>query len=114
MLGAYKMDRTCYSLSLSLFMPLLQNEHETRLVQVNSRMRDPFCKHPASLARAIITLLYSVVQKIFSPVWNSRLMSAKQNGQPMHSQLALTEHVSLNLAPLILLDLLYHLINGQQ
>ena len=47
---------------------------------------------------------YSVVHKIFPPVWNSRLISAKQNGQPMHSQLALTEHVSLNLAPLILLD----------
>ena len=39
-----------------------------------------------------------------SLVWNSRLISAKQNGLPMHSQLALTEHVSLNLAPLILLD----------
>ena len=47
---------------------------------------------------------YSVVQKEFPPVWNCRLISAKQNGQPMHSQLALTEHVSLNLAPLILLD----------
>ena len=47
---------------------------------------------------------YSVVQKKFPPVWNSRLDSAKQNGQPMHSQLALTEHASLNLAQLILLD----------
>ena len=44
------------------------------------------------------------MQKSFPPVWNSRLISAKQNGQPMHSQLALTEHVSLNLASLILLD----------
>ena len=51
--------------------------------------------------------LYRVVQKIFPPVWNSRLISAKQNGQPMHSQLAPTEHVSLNLAPLILLDPVY-------
>ena len=42
--------------------------------------------------------------KKFPPVWNSRLISAKQNGRPMHSQLALTEHASLNLAPLILLD----------
>ena len=48
--------------------------------------------------------MYSVVQKNVPPVWNSRLISAKQNGQPMHSQLALTEPVSLNLAPLILLD----------
>ena len=46
---------------------------------------------------------YSVVQNLFSPVWNSHLISAKQNDQPMHSQLALTEHASLNLAPLILL-----------
>ena len=38
------------------------------------------------------------MQKKFPPVWNSCLISAKQNGQPMHSQLALTEHVSLNLA----------------
>ena len=42
--------------------------------------------------------------KKFPLVWNSRLISAKQNGQPMYSQLALTEHASLNLAPLILLD----------
>ena len=45
-----------------------------------------------------------MVQKFFPPVWNFRLISAKQNGQPMHSQLALMEHASLNLAPLILLD----------
>ena len=42
--------------------------------------------------------------KLFPPVRNFRLISAKQNGQPMHSQLALTEHASLNLALLILLD----------
>ena len=47
---------------------------------------------------------YSVVQKDFPLFENSRLNSSKQNGQPMHSQLALTENVSLNLAPLILLD----------
>ena len=51
-----------------------------------------------------IFCIYSVVQKNCPPVWNCRLISAKQNGQPMHSQLALTEHASLNLAPLILLD----------
>ena len=42
--------------------------------------------------------------KNFSRCLKFCLISAKQNGQPMHSQLALTEHVSLNLAPLILLD----------
>ena len=41
--------------------------------------------------------------KRFPPVWNFRLISAKQNGQSMHSQLALTELASLNLAPWILL-----------
>ena len=56
------------------------------------------------LLEHLIAEFYRMVQKIFPPVWNSRLISAKKNGQPMHSQLALTEHVSLNLAPLILLD----------
>ena len=52
-------------------------------------------------------------------IWNNNVESAKSDilnldfgsltivlpcGQPMHSQLALTDHASLNLAPLILLD----------
>ena len=45
-------------------------------------------------------------EKKVSPLFEipASFISAKQNGQPMHSQLALTEHASLNLAPLILLD----------
>ena len=42
--------------------------------------------------------------KIFFLLFEIPFISAKQNGLPMHSQLALTEYESLNLAPLILLD----------
>ena len=41
----------------------------------------------------------------YHPLTRFALMAlARKNGQPMHSQLALTEHASLNLAPLILPD----------
>ena len=55
-------------------------------------------------------LVYGVVQKNVPSFEIPRLISAEQNGQPMHSQLALTEHGSLNLAPLILLDPVHEII----
>ena len=54
--------------------------------------------------------------KKLSPVWNSRLNSAWQNGhgQTMQRQLALTEISSLNLAPFHLLDPVEKSINDYQ
>ena len=54
--------------------------------------------------KMLVLIMYTVWCKKIFPLFEIPLISAKQNGQPMHSQLALTEHVSLNLAPLILLD----------
>jgi len=52
MLGACKMDRTCYFwLELSCFMLVLQKE-----ARRESSMCDPFCENPAFLARALLTL----------------------------------------------------------
>ena len=95
-----------------LFLPILlmaeTKFHLNHLLMLNMEKLPKAWKQPRGNEEKDT---YSVVQKSFPPVWNSRLISAKQNGQPMYSQLALTEPVSLNLAPLILLYPV-HINNG--
>ena len=47
----------CLQNGSHMLLPLLQNKYERRLIQVNSSMHDPFSKHPALLAKGILTLL---------------------------------------------------------